>query len=145
MINDIARGITTGLFMGFVLFYSLRPTVPYPAFVLQSFEHPWVFIIMIVFAIYLLIWDRTIGCLAFIIIACLVIDFHLYSKKPIKTEDSPTSSVPTPITMPDDKYRNVAIRDVSGAPLNDVGIDESNYPLFSDTEVEMRPGYPSPY
>lgn len=144
MLEELVRGIITGIFMGFVILYSLRPKTPYPSFMLLSFEHPWVFIVLAIVVIYLFVWDRVVGCLGFIILLCLVLDFHMFSKKPIEIKEFQHENIQYPMLL-DDKYRSVAIHDISGQPLDSIGIDSDHYPLFSDTEVEMRPGYPSPY
>ncbi len=75
-----------GCLSGYLLVYGLRPSIPYPDFILDTFEHLWLFLILIIVNYYAYIWDLRIGYLLTISIVALIIDLQLFTniKKNIK-------------------------------------------------------------
>ena len=80
-IDEVIKGLVTGVLATFVILYSLRPTSPYPRWVVESYEHPWIFVLMIIAVPFLYAWDNIVGALAFIITTMLIIDYNFFGKR----------------------------------------------------------------
>ncbi len=109
----------------------------------MSYEHPWIFVVMAIVTIYLFVWDRVIGCLGFILLLCLVLDFHMLGKKSIQ----PSSTI-VPWAQNNQftlKPKRPADNTYDAPALRNIGLEEDYYPLFPERDVELQPGQPSPY
>lgn len=80
-IDDVTKGLATGLLIGILLTYSFRPKVPYPAWMLQPYEHPWLFIVLMLVVIALAAWDAKVGGLAFLVVATLLADYYVFGRR----------------------------------------------------------------
>lgn len=80
-IDEVTKGILSGIFIGILLMYSFRPQVPYPQWMLQPYENPWMFLILIMVVVLLLAWDLRTGGLAFLIVATLIMEYYALGKR----------------------------------------------------------------
>lgn len=142
MIEDVLRGVITGLLTAFVVIYSLRPKVPYPKWVLISYEHPWMFLVAIGVAAWAISWDRIIGSLLFIIVLTLILDFHMLGKRTIESKDKHVVNNKTS----DTNTIGYMEFDDEGPALNTMNLDEKVYPMFdNEADTMFQPGHPSPF
>lgn len=81
LFNNVLKGIITGVLTAYVIIYALRPSVPYPDFIIEIFENYFMFIILLLVNFYLFLWDKLIGTLFFICIISLVFDYFIFIKK----------------------------------------------------------------
>jgi hypothetical protein len=148
---EIVKGLVTGLLIGILIFYSLRPKTPYPSWMIAPYEHPWVFIILLGLVFYLIMWDRVVGALSFIVVAALLLDLHLLGRKTIASKHDidlmHASDVVNHGLVVDDypEVYELETVDTSGVPLQSVSIDEPVYPMFQDNDMDFAPGQPSPF
>lgn len=134
--NDVLRGVVTGVLIGFILLYSLRPKMPYPSWILITYEYPWMFVLLIGVAVWCAMWDRVVGALCFVAIIPIVADYYMLGKKPIVAPGANVASQP----------KGVAPIDAEGPPLFDIDIaEERDYPMFNDAIESVQPGEPSPF
>ena len=85
-IDDVTKGILSGIFIGILVMYSFQPQVPYPQWMLQPYENPWMFLVLIFLVVLLLAWDLRTGGLAFLIVATLVMDYYALGTRSIPDE-----------------------------------------------------------
>jgi hypothetical protein len=83
-IDDVTKGLVTGLLAGIVILYSFRPTVAYPEWVIRTYEHPWVFVLLIAFSFLLMQWDIRAGALALIATTSLLFDYVTLAKRSLQ-------------------------------------------------------------
>lgn len=87
MIKELFKYILMGILTAFLLVYGLRPSVPYPDYILEPYEHNWLFLIIFIINYYLFIWDIKLGCLMLLSIVTLLYDMLIFTKKNIITEE----------------------------------------------------------
>jgi hypothetical protein len=83
MINYIdifIRYLIIGIISAYLLIYGLRPSVPYPEELLELYEHYWILLIVMIFNIYILMWDLRIGVLMALSIIALIFDMIIFTK-----------------------------------------------------------------
>jgi hypothetical protein len=81
MINLFLRYLIIGLLTGYLLIYGLRPSFPYPEFILEPFEHNWIFLIIFIVNYYAFIWDSKVGYLMLLSIIALIFDYLIFTQK----------------------------------------------------------------
>ena len=81
LFNYILKGGITGILVAYVIIYALRPSVPYPDFIIEIFENYFMFIILLLINFYIFLWDKLIGTLFFVCILSLVFDYFIFIKK----------------------------------------------------------------
>ena len=81
MINLFVKYLVIGLLTGYLLIYGLRPSHPYPEFILEPFEHNWMFLIILIINYYAFIWDFKVGYLMLLAIIALIFDYLIFTQK----------------------------------------------------------------
>ena len=82
MIDNIeifTRYIIIGVISAYLLIYGLRPSVPYPEYILELAEHYWIIIIVIVVTYYIALWDLKIALLLTLSIIALIFDLYTFA------------------------------------------------------------------
>lgn len=72
--------LVIGILSGYLLVYGLRPSIPYPDYILELFEHKWLFIIILAINYYVFLWDLRAGFLMLLSIIALIFDIILFTK-----------------------------------------------------------------
>jgi Ca2+/Na+ antiporter len=80
-IEDILKGVISGILSSYLIVYGLRPSVQYPDYILDMFENKWVFILLIICNYYIFIWDNTCGCLMLLGIVSLMMDYIIFTER----------------------------------------------------------------
>jgi hypothetical protein len=80
----IIKGILCGILSAFLIIYGLRPAVPYPDALLEFFENPWLFLILLLATYYVFIWDHMLGALLLLSISSLIFDYIVFTRKGYK-------------------------------------------------------------
>ena len=78
-INEIVKGVTTGILSFYLLFYGLRPSVQYPEFILDFLENKWVFMILFIIMYYVMLWDYRSGVLMLLGTISLIFDYIIFA------------------------------------------------------------------
>jgi hypothetical protein len=82
MIDNIeifTRYIIIGIISAYLLIYGLRPSVPYPEYILELAEHYWIIIIFIIVTYYISLWDFKIALLLLLSIIALIFDLFTFA------------------------------------------------------------------
>jgi|UniRef100_A0A6C0LJX8 hypothetical protein len=78
-IDIFIRYIIIGIISAYLLIYGLRPSVPYPEYVLEIAEHYWIVIILIIGTYYISLWDLKIALLLVLSIVALIFDLYTFA------------------------------------------------------------------
>jgi hypothetical protein len=78
-IDIFIRYIIIGIISAYLLIYGLRPSVPYPEYVLEIAEHYWIVIILIIVTYYISLWDLKIALLLVLSIVALIFDLYTFA------------------------------------------------------------------
>lgn len=153
-------GTLIGAAAGLLWLYGLRPNIPYPWWMLQSFQHPWVFLVMLVVVLYVATWSPVLAVMLFLLVAALLMDMILYASPAATAAMAAPGHVATQRVLPaphnmytvhdeerDDglpsPYEADAAR-MSGITLSSVALPEPHYPTFYGLRAE-QPGEPAPF
>lgn len=78
-IEDIFKGILTGVFASYLIILGMRPAAIYPDNILDIIDNPWIFLILFIINYYILYWDITIGLLLFLTLIALILDIIIFT------------------------------------------------------------------
>jgi len=92
MIEEFIKYILIGFFSAYLLIYGLRPSIPYPHYILEPYEHNWMFIVIFIINYYLFIWDIKLGALMLLCVIALIFDMFLFTKKNFNTNPIPVQN-----------------------------------------------------
>ena len=81
MIKQFIKFFIIGIFSAYLILYGLRPSIPYPEYILLPFEHKWIFLIIFLINYYLFMVDDKIGYLMLLSILALLLDYLVFAKK----------------------------------------------------------------
>ena len=81
MIEQFIKYFIIGIFSAYLILYGLRPSVPYPEYILLPFEHKWIFLVILLINYYLFMVDIKIGYLMLLSILALLLDFLVFTNK----------------------------------------------------------------
>lgn len=95
--EEIVKGVFTGILSFYLLFYGLRPSVQYPDFILDFFENKWVFMILFIIMYYVMIWDYRSGVLMLLATFSLIFDYTMFARN---DNDEKTTTKPVIIQTP---------------------------------------------
>ena len=84
----VAKGIVSGVLVGYLLVYGLRPSVPYPDFILDFFENKWMFLILVLIIYYAFLWDFTIGIFLSLCCLALVFDYVIFTNNETEKKEA---------------------------------------------------------
>jgi hypothetical protein len=70
----ILKYLVIGFLTAYLLMYGLRPSVPYPEFILEFYENFWLLLLLVIFNFYIYLWDKKIGLLLCLSIIALIFD-----------------------------------------------------------------------
>lgn len=80
-VEDIIKGVISGILSTYLIIYGLRPSVQYPEYILDTFENKWIFILLIICNYYIFVWDYTCGCLMLLGIVSLIMDYIVFTER----------------------------------------------------------------
>jgi hypothetical protein len=78
-IEDVLKGILTGLFVSYLVILGMRPAAIYPDNILDIIDNPWIFLLLFILNYYVLLWDLTIGLLLFLTLIALILDIIIFT------------------------------------------------------------------
>jgi hypothetical protein len=137
LLSDIILGLAVGAMAAICFIYVFRSKYSYPRWMLQSFENPWVFILLFTLAIILMVYDQKVASLLLILTLALFVDMYIFAKyiPPSQPPLSAPPQQPPPIieNMPQPQPQPPEDHGVSLLPLTvDPPIDfpENNYSSY---------------
>ena len=78
-IEDVFKGILTGVFVSYLIILGMRPAAIYPDNILDIIDNPWIFLLLFILNYYVLMWDITIGLLFFLTLIALILDIIIFT------------------------------------------------------------------
>lgn len=78
-IEDVFKGILTGVFVSYLIILGMRPAAIYPDNILDIIDNPWIFLLLFILNYYVLLWDITIGLLLFLTLIALILDIIIFT------------------------------------------------------------------
>ena len=78
--TEIIYGTTLGFLAGFVLFYTFKPSQPYPKFLMDLFQYPWIFLFVMMIVLYIFYKDIRLGALLLLIFIMILLDSYFLGK-----------------------------------------------------------------
>jgi len=92
LLETIFKGLITGILVGYLIIYGLRPSIPYPEYILNFFENKWIFLILVIIIYYTFLWDYTIAILLLLSTIALIFDYVVFtSRNPLFINKEPIS------------------------------------------------------
>lgn len=79
--HDIFAGLLAGFMSVFLIIYAFQPNRPYPSWMLEPAEKPWLFVIIIITIVYLLKWDYLIGILVLLFTLAVILDIIIFTRQ----------------------------------------------------------------
>lgn len=126
---DALRGLLVGLISGICVIYAFQTKVIYPQWVLKSWDHPWVFVVLVVIALSIAQWSVEISALTLLCLAAVIGDKLVFGQP--KKQKSKEQKVATNESQPE---FNSGILDTYGEPLDTIELEQPEYPLFYGLE-----------
>jgi hypothetical protein len=150
----LVEAVIVGALAAFTLIYAFQTKVEYPAWVMQSWEHPWALVLVAVAALLLLPSSPVIAAMLLLFVAALAMDALVFARKPIYTTDTAAlmDLTPEPGQFPNAAQAdsgNLATSDAlapaweSGPALDNVPLVEPSYPTFFG--AQLHPIGPAPF
>jgi hypothetical protein len=78
-IEDVLKGLLTGVFVSYLIILGMRPAAIYPDNILDIIDNPWIFLLLFILNYYVLMWDTTIGLLLFLTLIALILDIIIFT------------------------------------------------------------------
>lgn len=78
-LHDLTAGLLAGLFSVFLVLYAFQPTRPYPSWILEPAEQPWIFVLFMIVLVYLFRWDYMVGVLGLLCLLAVVLDLVVFT------------------------------------------------------------------
>ena len=78
-IEDVFKGLLTGVFVSYLIILGMRPAAIYPDNILDIIDNPWIFLLLFILNYYVLMWDTTIGLLFFLTLIALILDIIIFT------------------------------------------------------------------
>uniref|UniRef100_A0A6C0LPT6 Uncharacterized protein n=1 Tax=viral metagenome TaxID=1070528 RepID=A0A6C0LPT6_9ZZZZ len=78
-IEDVFKGILSGVFVSYLIILGMRPAAIYPDNILDIIDNPWIFLLLFILNYYVLMWDTTIGLLFFLTLIALILDIIIFT------------------------------------------------------------------
>lgn len=80
-IHDMFAGLLAGIMSVFLVIYAFQPNRPYPSWMLEPAEKPWLFVIILIAIVYLLKWDYLVGILVLLFTLAVVLDMMVFTRQ----------------------------------------------------------------
>lgn len=149
MILQVVQGLAIGALAAISIIYTFQTRVPYPAWVLQAYDKPWVFLVLFLTAAIVFYEHRSIGAMLLLLLGAVWMDGLLFARsydhhEPITTtpenvQQKQTEVWPYTTTVND----RIADLDTFGPSLETVPLPEPVYPVFYGLN-DIAPG-PAPF
>jgi hypothetical protein len=123
-IEDIFKGILTGILASYLIILGLRPAAIYPDDILEIIDNPWIFLILFIINYYILFWDFAIGLLLFLTLIALILDIIIFTNGDFIKDNMNiinTNFFNTSITIEDEIKNPVA---VTYKDINDIILEQ---------------------
>lgn len=147
-ILQILQGLVIGALAAISIIYTFQTRVPYPTWMLQAYDKPWVFLLLFVAALFLMTQHAVLGALMLLLLAALAMDGLLFARS---YETSSFLETATPRIEPNNQSlevwpfaeqtkRRLYDPEQYGPSLDMVPLPEPLYPVFYGLDDDVAPG-----
>lgn len=81
--HDLIAGFIAGFISVFLVIYAFQPNRPYPSWMLEPVDQPWIFILILLVIIFIFRWDYLIGILLILFVLAIIFDIVVLTKSEI--------------------------------------------------------------
>ena len=74
------EGILLGVLAGVCIIYGFQTRVKYPLWMVKSYDHPWIILVLILLSVYVLQHNAKIGAMLLIMTMALIIDGIIFTR-----------------------------------------------------------------
>jgi len=74
------EGIVLGVLAGVCIIYGFQTRVKYPLWMVKSYDHPWIILVLILLSVYVLQHNAKIGAMLLIMTMALIIDGIIFTR-----------------------------------------------------------------
>ena len=143
----ILEGVTIGALAAISIIYTFQTRVPYPKWVLQAYDKPWVFLLLLVVGVILLYHSPAIGALVLLLLGAVWIDGLLFARSfdketPVRGNDANIeANIGKSVELwpfVDETKKRLSDPELYGPSLDMVPLPEPIYPVFyglNDTAI----------
>lgn len=150
MVLDIVQGLAIGVFAAISIIYTFQTRVAYPSWMLQVYDKPWLFLILILIGTALFYHHHALGALLLLLVGAVWMDGLIFAR-PLQKKHDETLQLPYvtddssrevfPFTEP--LERRFEDPEEYGPSLEAVPLPEPLYPVFYGLD-DLSPG-PAPF
>jgi hypothetical protein len=134
---DIFEGLVIGAFAAISIIYTFQTRIPYPTWILQAYDKPWLFVLLLTIAIIMFSQSPIIGSLIILLLGAVWMDGLLFARsteKPTQHDDANTKEA-TGQTMEiwpfiEGSKKRLSDPELYGPSLDMVPLPEPVYPVF---------------
>lgn len=95
--HDILAGLLAGVLSVFLVIYAFQPNRPYPSWMLEPAEKPWIFVLIMLAVVFALKWDYLVGILLLLFVIAVVFDMIVFTRQ---IADNMDLDMPEPLFTP---------------------------------------------
>lgn len=141
-VAQMVEALVVGVLAAFTLIYAFQTRVEYPAWMVRSFDHPWILLVCLLVSVLMFHISPLISAMIVILVVALWMDAIVFAQKPIHikqpdglmslqsrgvgAESQPQQPQMWPYGSMEDSYQPQE----SGPSLESVSLEEPQYPTF---------------
>ena len=77
---ECIEGVVLGVLAGVCIIYGFQTRVKYPLWMVKSYDHPWIILVLILLSVYVLQHNAKIGAMLLIMTMALIIDGIIFTR-----------------------------------------------------------------
>jgi succinate dehydrogenase hydrophobic anchor subunit len=77
---EYIEGVVLGVLAGVCIIYGFQTRVKYPLWMVKSYDHPWIILVLILLSVYVLQHNAKIGAMLLIMTMALIIDGIIFTR-----------------------------------------------------------------
>lgn len=149
--TSLIEALLVGAFAAISVVYTFQTRIPYPVWIVQAYDKPWIFVLLFCLAIVIGSWSMKISVMTILLLCALWLDGVIFLRNYDEDKSKPmmegvgTNSSKDLEVWPYDEPSVARTSDViSGPPLQGVPLPEPHYPVFHGLNDEVQIG-PAPF
>lgn len=148
---QLVEALLIGVFGAVTILYTFQTKVAYPLWLLQGYEHPWVFLLGSILALFVIKYSPRIGVMLLLLVLAVWMDGILFARDPSEFQAASNVSDEKPVKphlqeiWPYDKPTSIRRTEVTGPALDNIPLVEPIYPTFDTPEDIAVSSGPAPF
>lgn len=147
------RGLLEGILGALCFLYALQTRVMYPAWMLQTLDHPWIIVLSTILCLGVSQWSPKSGVCLMLMIVAFIADVYVFSRIDTSSASASASDIKTGYVRMQSDWLNGWLRAngdyersaevIFGPPLDAVPLSEPVYPRHA--LIKELPAGPAPF